>query len=114
MRKFTFALMALALVVTGFVAINAQTNGSISGTVTDPNGAVVPGATVTLVNGATGIKKSVTTSNAGIFDFPTLQPGTYSVTVEGSGFKKTVAPNVAVEVSKQTQLSICYGGRPFR
>lgn len=87
-------------------AIHAQTTGSLSGTVTDPNGAIVAGANVTIKNVATGEGRSATASDKGLFAFASLQPGVYSVTVESKGFKRAVASNIAVEVTKEAQVTI--------
>ena len=67
---------------------NAQSASSaqISGTVVDPQGAVVPGAKVTATNQATGTGRSVTTTSTGNYVIPNLQPGTYDVAVDAKGF----------------------------
>ena len=69
----------------------AATNASdLSGTVSDPNGAVVAGATVTARNSATGFSRNDTTGTDGTYTFIGLPPGDYEVTVEAPTFKKTV------------------------
>ena len=102
LRLILAALFALAVSI-GCVA---QTTGSVTGTITDPNGAVVPGAQVTITNQSTRLEQSATTNDAGGFSFVALQPGAYMVTVVANGFKRTQVPNIVVEVSKPTQLSI--------
>ncbi|PYS37826.1 MAG: TonB-dependent receptor [Acidobacteria bacterium] len=68
----------------------AQTSTSeISGTVRDSSGAVVPNASVTLTNEATGVTYKQSTTNAGLYNFPALPVGSYTVTVEATGFKTT-------------------------
>src|SRR5438034_5867217 len=99
MRKFIFGLMLLAFAFILPVAIQAQTTGSLTGTVTDPAGAVVPGANVELKNNATGAARTAKTADNGVFNFTDLQPGNYTVTVENAGFKKAVATNIAVEIT---------------
>jgi len=89
-----------------FGAVDAQTTGSVTGTITDPSGAVVPGARVTLVNQSTRLEQSATTNDAGGFNFTAIQPGSYMVTVVANGFKRTEVPNVTVQVSKPTQLTV--------
>ncbi len=64
-----------------------ETTSAIVGEVSDPSGAGVPGATVTAVNAATGLKRSATTDEAGRFTFAQLLPGTYTVRVEAEGFE---------------------------
>ena len=78
----------------------AQTNrGGISGTVFDPQGAVVPGASVTITNVGTSQKFAVTTSAAGNYTVSNLDPVTYRVEVQASGFKKAVVENVKVDTA---------------
>lgn len=98
-------LVTLTMLLSSIFAF-AQTTGSLSGTVTDPNGAVVAGATVKITNTATGAERSATTNSNGAVFFEALQPGTYSVSVEGKGFKKTVASNIEVSVANTAQFSI--------
>jgi len=69
--------------------------GAIAGSITDPSGAVVPGVSVSTRNVATGVVSKTTTTSVGYYDFPALPAGTYTVTVEGKGFKRVVtAPTV--------------------
>jgi hypothetical protein len=77
----------------------AQTFASVSGTVTDPSGANVVGATITATNVATGANTVVTTNEAGIYGFGGLQPGNYTFTAEHPGFRKSTINNVTLEVS---------------
>jgi hypothetical protein len=70
--------------------------GTIYGRVTDPNGAVVPGASVTITNMATNQSVGTTTSDAGTFNSPVLTPGAYSVKVDSPGFKSSVLQNLTV------------------
>ena len=65
-------------------------NGAISGVVTDPSGAVVPKASVTVSETQTGVRHTVTTNSAGVFSVPSLPPGNYRVSVEANGFKNYV------------------------
>ena len=106
MRKFIFCLGLLAFAFILPVAIQAQTTGSLTGTVADQAGAVVPGASVTLKKSDTGESRTATTGDNGVFNFTNLQPGTYSIIVEGKGFKKAVANEVVVEVTKPSSVTI--------
>ena len=65
----------------------AQTLGTITGEVRDSTGGLVPGATVTVVNKATNATRTTQTNAVGLFDFPALPPGTYTVKSELEGFK---------------------------
>ena len=76
-------LMGLVLCTPGY----GQTLGTISGEVKDGTGALLPGATVTVVNKATNATRTTVTNSAGLFDFPALPPGAYSVTTELEGFR---------------------------
>lgn len=108
MRK-TLSLLATILLITcSQIAIQAQTatTGGLSVVVNDPSGAVVPGASIIVKNNATGAERTATTSDNGTTTVTDLQPGNYSVTVEGAGFKRTLAPNIAVEVSQIAQVTI--------
>ncbi len=68
-------------------AQNAVLTGAIGGRITDKTGAIVPGVSVEVRNLATGVPQSAVTNHAGIYQFPVLMPGTYSVTASGKGFR---------------------------
>jgi hypothetical protein len=91
--------------VVGFILLfamgaMAQTNkGSISGTVTDANGAAVPGASVTVVNRGTNQKVTQTTSTNGGYTVTLLDPVTYNIIVEAKGFKRSLIENVKVDTA---------------
>src|SRR4030095_4402159 len=89
MKSISSAVLLTCLLA--LTALGQATTGSLSGTINDPGGAVVAGATVTVVNTATGAERSAITSSEGTFDFQTLQPGTYRISVEAKGFRKAVA-----------------------
>ena len=74
----SISLAALLTCLLTLTALGQQTTGSLNGTVNDPSGAVVAGATVTAVNTATGAERSAVSSSSGTFDFQALQPGTYT------------------------------------
>jgi hypothetical protein len=79
-------LFAIALIAS--TALAQVTSGTISGTVKDPTGAVISGATVTISNPSNGLTRTVTTSDGGEFSAPGLYPGTYTIKVESPGFKQ--------------------------
>jgi len=99
-------LLVTLITLLGAIFAFGQTTGSISGTVTDPNGAIVAGAAVKVTNNATGIERSSTTNSNGLFNFEALQPGSYSVTVEMKGFKKSVATDINVAVASTAQVTV--------
>jgi len=94
-------LLAAAVLTVSVVApLRAQVDtGSITGTVTDPSGAVVSGATVTLINEGTGTTLSITTGADGVYDFSPVRIGTYRLECTSPGFKKEVQTHVVVDVS---------------
>src|SRR5262249_44616844 len=93
-------LMSIAFVLLSTIVVFGQTNkGGISGTVTDANGAKLPGATVTVTNLGTGQKVTVTTSESGAFSVQSLEPVSYSVAVEARGFKKAVVEPIKVDTA---------------
>src|ERR1035437_1878723 len=79
-------LMAMALLVVLLPFAHAQTTATLSGTVQDPTGAVIPGAQVTLVNQDTQDTRLATSNETGFFAFPSLLPGSYSVKATAKGF----------------------------
>jgi hypothetical protein len=88
------------LFVAAHLMLSAQTiNGSISGTVLDPNGAVVPNAKVTARDTAQTTSISTTTDNAGNFVFPQLPPATYVLTVQAPGFKRLEQSNLVLNAN---------------
>ena len=86
---------------------NAQTfRGTILGTVTDSSGAAVSGATVTVKNTGTGLVRTVTSDDDGNYSTPELPIGTYSVTVEKSGFRTGLVSGISVEVSSERRADV--------
>jgi hypothetical protein len=96
---FAFAL-ALAL------PLLAQEAGSIQGLIIDPQHAAVPGVTVTIEERGTGIERTTSTNSDGLYSFPSVAIGTYTVTAEARGFKKVVAPDVVVEVAQKVRIDL--------
>src|ERR1700677_1599349 len=107
-------LVALALGVVVFLAamllgspLAAQsTSGSISGTVADASGSAVPDAAVTLTNEGTGASDTFTTGADGLYSFVNLNPGSYRVEAEKSGFKHFKREGVIVQVEQRVPISI--------
>jgi len=80
--------------------------GSISGLVTDPGGALVQGAQVTLRDPATGVTQHTVTTSAGLYNFISLNPGVYQVTASQTGFKSVVQDKITVNVDQTTEVNI--------
>jgi hypothetical protein len=98
----TLAMILLSLAATG--AAQTSTTGGVEGSVTDPQGAVVLNANVTVTNKDTKATRTVQTDSEGKYRVDQLQPGTYEVRVAGANFKTTVNQNVIVEVGRITPL----------
>jgi hypothetical protein len=96
-RKFIGFMWSLLLVVASQLAVNAQTTGSIAGTVIDQAGATVPNATVT-VKGQSGQEFTASTNESGAYRIPAVASGIYIVTVTAPNFKTSVTNNVKVDV----------------
>jgi len=99
------ALVSLLCLACAAVAA-AQSVTSLGGTITDPTGAVIPNATVTLENVDTGLKRSTTSDPAGGYSFPQLAPGLYRVTATASGFRTVTIPNVRLLVNNPATVNI--------
>lgn len=87
-------------------ALHAQFGASLSGTVTDTTGAVIPKATVTLTNPGTGRTLTTQTSNAGFYKFSELTPGSYEVKVSASGFKEKSFASVGISAQLPRGLDV--------
>jgi hypothetical protein len=84
----------------------STTTGAINGTVSNPNKEVVAGATVTVKNNGTNREATATTDDNGGFKVSNLEPGTYTVNANGSGFAPYINPGVVVEVGRSTTLDV--------
>src|ERR1051326_7603759 len=80
--------------------------GNIQGTVTDPSGAVVAGASVRIVSTATNVTQSTVTGPAGTYAFFNLPIGEYVLSVEGKGFRRSDVTGVRVEVNQQAKIDV--------
>src|SRR5882724_485037 len=100
-----FLLFTLCLMFSGNIWAQGGT-GELSGVVTDPSGAVVPDAEVTLSNTATGDKRTTVTTGAGIYRFSALPVGNYVLETSPQGFKSTKVANVVVSVGTGTVRDI--------
>jgi Carboxypeptidase regulatory-like domain/TonB-dependent Receptor Plug Domain len=101
---FAFTLIIL-LCATG-IALGQGTASRVTGVVTDQSGALVAGATVTLINEGTNTPLTQQTSSSGTYVFDSVQPGTYTVSVEMQGFKKFVSTNNQVTVNLPATVDV--------
>ncbi len=101
-RLLGVAMLLAAWAVTG----QAQTQGGISGLVTDSSGAAVPGATVTVTNTATSGTRNTTTNAEGLYTFPAVPPGFYELKVELQGFKTAEIRSFKVDVQQTVRVDV--------
>src|SRR6185369_10629432 len=102
--RYIFSIVLMLILSTVLVA---QTNkGGLSGTVTDPKGATVPGATVTITNIETNQKTTLTTSDSGSFSANLLDPVVYKIVVEAPSFKKALVENIKVDTASTATVNI--------
>ena len=100
------AVLVLACLPQFAKAQNAISGGAISGVVTDPSGALVNGAKVTMANESTGVQQTTQTNNTGFYSFPFVLVGSYSLSFEQSGFQKTSVNHVIVQIGQTTSQNI--------
>jgi len=105
LQKFAraFALVCVCFAITISLA---QYRASIQGVITDPQGAVVPGATVTLTNKETGQVMTATSDDAGIYTFQSLPPSRYRMTVERNGFKKKALEDFGILAEQSNAVNV--------
>ena len=96
-----FAMMCLMMCVPG---LHAQTTASLSGTITDPTGAVIPGAQITLTDTVTGAQRKTTSNGAGAFTMTALLPGTYDLAVDAKGFQSYVQRGIVLNAGSMAGL----------
>lgn len=100
--KTYFGVAAVVVLLLSSSALYGQTTSTLAGTVVDQTGAVVADASVTVSSAASGISRSVTTGDTGIYRFDLLPPGIYTIKVTKAGFGITTAANVQLLVSRTT------------
>jgi len=104
LRKKTPLLLSLALLLA--VSAFAQTSASLSGTAHDAQGGAVAGAKVTLKDAGGTVQHDTTTNGEGFYTFPVIPPGTYTVTIEATGFKKSVKSGIVVNASDRQSTGV--------
>ncbi len=106
LRSLLFLMFVCVLLIPVSTYGQARIEGQLSGTVTDPSGAVVPGATITLNQPSTGFTRTMTSNDAGAFVFPDLLPGTYTVTANAKNFAPAVYNEVFIYAGRATDLKV--------
>jgi hypothetical protein len=102
-ERLTFALSVL---FAASAALFPQTTATIVGAVTDSTGAVVPNAVIVVTQAETGLKRETRTNQSGIYVVPALPVGTYSVSAELTGFKRTTVSGVVLEVNQEARINL--------
>ncbi len=97
-------IISLALLWDTAVCAQSTTDGAIGGTVTDPTGAAIVGASVTVTNSGTGLEQKTTSDDTGYFRVGKLQPASYTVKVEATGFAAYTIEKVIVEIGTFTEV----------
>jgi Carboxypeptidase regulatory-like domain/TonB dependent receptor-like, beta-barrel len=100
------AVLTLGLLISGPPAHAQVAGATLSGTISDPSGAAIPSAQVSIQNKATGVATSVTADSAGFYSAPNLQPGDYDVTVTAPGFATQLESNITLTVGAQQSLNV--------
>ena len=103
--RITFCLTVL-LMMAGRLFAQGGATGTILGTVTDTSGAIVSGANVTITNTSTNVAVQTTSGSAGDFYVPSLNPGLYKVTVESTGFQRSVTNTVTLTVDQKVRIDV--------
>src|SRR5579862_2618854 len=101
-----FLSACILFLCAGSIAFAQAGRGSISGTITDPGGALIPGAQVVLLNPATGVTQHTVASSAGLYTFISLNPGAYRVTASQTGFASVAIDNITVSVDQVTEVNL--------
>jgi hypothetical protein len=105
--KFTNGLLVfVVLLLVSVSACFAQSTATLSGVITDPSGAVVPGAQVIVHSLATGLDRELVTDSAGIYVAPSLEPGDYRVQAKASGFSLYTVTKVTLDVDQRVTVNM--------
>ncbi len=106
MRFLKAAAAAFLFMLASVGTLQAQSNSEVTGTVADPNGGAVAGASVKLVNQATKIEAETNTNQSGSFAFVNLKPASYVLFVEARGFKRAQTPSFNVGVTEAVTQNV--------
>jgi hypothetical protein len=101
-----FVLTVIAIFSPASGTLGQTVQGVITGTVTDPSGATVPDATVTITNSGTGLSQSATTGSDGSYRFSLVPPGNYVISIKAANFKEVRATGIVVEASQTVPYSV--------
>ena len=103
-RSISLLFLFAILLLTAATLLGQETTGTIVGTVRDSSGAVMPDVSVTVRNVATNSARTVQANGSGDYSAPLLQPGTYQVTVERTGFRSAVYNGISLEINQTVRV----------
>src|SRR5262252_3282003 len=106
-------MLAVTLLLFAASALAQTSRGTVSGIVSDPTGAVVTGATITLTNDQTGVSRTTNTNGEGLYRFEAVDPGSYSLKIAASGFGNVNKTNIVVSANQVAQVDaqLALGGQ---
>lgn len=104
-QKWSLPFLLFVLIASSVHVWGQLGTSTIRGTITDPSGAAVPGATVTITNLQTNLSRTLTTGSAGTYSFESIPPGEYKVEMEAKGFRKSVVSRVQARVGSVAEVS---------
>lgn len=109
MRSHRICSFIALILASGSAIAYSQSTATLSGTITDPSGAVVPQAQVTVHGLSTGVDRTAASDPAGSYTIPSLQPGNYTVTVRASGFADYKLASVTLQVDQNVTANVKLG-----
>ncbi len=103
---FTVTPAALTLLLASTAGVYAQSTSSLQGAVTDPSGALLPGAQIQVRNAATGITRNVVSDSTGNYAVPALEPGTYAIQATAQGFSTVTLQNITLLINQSSTVNV--------
>jgi hypothetical protein len=105
-QKVTLCFSVLLVFLLASTAFGQTTSATLTGAIHDPSGAAIPGAAVKVIDSRTNLSFDTVSSTEGTFTFPTLQPGTYTLEVEMTGFKKYQRTGIVLNASDKASAGV--------
>lgn len=107
MSRYFTAIAVVLFLAAAVPQVRSQGSvGTLNGTVLDPEGAIIPGAAVILVNNATGEEHKTTSTSAGAYTLPYVPSGTYTLRISASGFRTSEADNIILRVAQTLTVNV--------
>src|SRR5580698_3133335 len=105
-RRLLLGLLGLFLLAVTNLSFGQDVNAALSGTVTDPSGAAIPGARLTLTNKANGSQQTFESDGAGEYNFRNLAPGMYDLSVTAANFQKSLRTGIELAVAQSARIDV--------